>query len=246
MQAGAKRTSEPNDVRIVRIFPGRSSSTKLYDDNGDGLGYQHDEFAWTSISASNDGRSTTVLLSAAQGSYPGMLAERAYRIELAQTFPPESVTVNGHAVPYATCSECAPRWHYDGATLTTVITLPKLNLREQLRVNVQIGAEQAANQQLLTATAGRFARLRRAMDIINSDAYPQWSPDSLIDAVQTSRRIELQPASALNELRRFWNEQENVLHDMRNLSTDAAVIDRALMQVTSSVIRKTAKAAAAE
>ncbi len=48
---------------------------------------------------------------------------------MVQTFPPESVTVNGQSVPYNTDPKAAPGWRYDGSTQTTLITLPKFDVR---------------------------------------------------------------------------------------------------------------------
>jgi alpha-glucosidase len=247
MQPKMNRSNEkPVDPLILKVFPGASGSTRLYEDAGNSLGYKQDEFAWTEITYANSGGNSTIEIAQAEGSYPGMPLERGYEIQLVQTFPPEKVTANGQSVPYSSDTNAAPAWHYDGATLTTVITLPSFDVHARVKVAVQVGAEQAANASLLAGAAGRFVRLRRAMDIINSEAYPQWSPDSLIEAVQTSRRIELNPASALDELRRFWANQEQVINDITALETHRSVKDRALAQIAGATKREKAGAAAAQ
>jgi alpha-glucosidase len=247
MQPKMNRSDErPVDPLILKIFPGGSGSTRLYEDEGNSLGYKHDQFAWTNIRYANRGRNTTVEIAPAEGTYPGMPRRRGYALQLVQTFPPESVAANGQPVPYSTDPKAAPAWHYDGATLTTVIRLPEFDVRAEVTVGVQIGAEQAANLHLLADAPGRLVRLRRAMDILNADAYPQWSPDSLIEAVQTSRRIELNPASALDELRRFWANQEKVISDIAAVETHPSVRDRALAQLASETAEKKTGAAAAQ
>jgi alpha-glucosidase len=246
MQLSNNKAGEPIDTLILKIFPGQSGSTKLYEDSGDSLGYQRDEFAWTEISTSNTGLNVTVAVAAAHGSYPGMPHERGYRLEFVQTFPPESVTVNGHAAPRVAHGDAGMGWYYDGAAVTTVVTLPPYDVRQQLTIDMDVRAEHVIERDLLAGAAGMFARLRRAMDIINSEAYPEWSPDSLIEAVQTSRRISLQPETALPELRRFWTEHENVLRDIQNLDADATVIKRAIVQVTSVRVEDRAEAATAK
>jgi alpha-glucosidase (family GH31 glycosyl hydrolase) len=246
MQDPRNRATETADPLILKIFPGEAGSTKVYEDQGDSLGYQGVEFCRTSINAWNTGRSIELQIGPVEGSYPGMAHERGYRLEFVQTFPPECVTVNGHAVPHGVERDGSPNWRYDGATLTAVVTLPRFDVQQPLTVKLRIGADEAANLHLLSGTAGRFARLRRAMDIVNSEAYPEWSPDSLIEAVQTSRRITLHPAAALQELSKFWKQQENVLRDLRDLTADDTVIDRAIVQVTSLAGEARAKAAAAK
>jgi hypothetical protein len=244
LQPKMNRSNEkPVDPLILKIFPGVSGSTRVYEDEGNSLGYKQDRCAWTRISYASRGHEATVEIAPVEGSYPGMPRQRRYELELVQTFPPERVTVNGQPVLYNSDPLAAPAWHYDGATLTTVVRLPELDVHTKVAVGVQVDAEQAANTHLLTGAAGRFVRLRRAMEIINADAYPQWSPDSLIEAVQTSRRIELHPASALDELRRFWANQETVMRDIKALGTYRSVEDRALTQITGETTGRKAAAA---
>jgi alpha-glucosidase (family GH31 glycosyl hydrolase) len=233
MQPKMNRSDErPVDPLILKIFPGTKGSARLYEDEGNSLGYKHNRFAWTKITYSNSGRTANIEVAPAEGSYPGMPGERGYELQLVQTFPPESVTVNGTNVPYDDTGKQALGWHYDGANLTTIINVPRTSVRAAVSVSVQTGAEQAANVNLLDGIPGRFVHMRRAMDIINTEAYPSWSPDSLIHAVQTSRRIELNPTSALDELRAFRASQNKIESDIRAVKMSPAVLDRALMNVT--------------
>jgi hypothetical protein len=115
----------------------------------------------------------------------------------------------------------------------TIITLPKTSIRSEVKVEVQIGAEQAANLALLDGVPGRLAQLRRAMDIINNSGNSNWSPDSLIQAVQMSRRIEMNPSSALQEFRNFWAAQAGIRNDVGVLDLIPSTMDRALTYINA-------------
>lgn len=62
----------------LRVYPGRDGSFLLYDDEGDGHGYEQGRYASVSLSWDESRRSLT--LGERQGKYPGMLATQAYRV----------------------------------------------------------------------------------------------------------------------------------------------------------------------
>lgn len=241
MQPKMNRSGEkPVDPLILKVFPGTSGSARLYEDEGNSLGYKQDQFAWTAITQRTDGRKTSIEIAPAQGTYPNMPDARGYELQLVQTFPPESVAVNGVTVPYDARGTQALGWRYDGANLTTIITLPKTSIRSEIKVDVQIGAEQAASLALLDGVPGVLAQLGHAMDLINNSGNSGWSPDSLIQAVQMSRRIEMNPSTALLELRNFWAAQAGIRKDVSELDLLPSTMDRAL-----TYLRVPEKAAAA-
>lgn len=67
-----------------------------------------------------------MLISPAQGSYPGQPASRAYQVNLTAISMPRRVAVNGHPLPMVRASSSAVGWHYDAATATLVIRTPRL------------------------------------------------------------------------------------------------------------------------
>lgn len=71
---------DPNEVREIRIFAGADASFTLYDDAGDGYGYEAGEFAETVITWSEAER--TVTLGTRKGSYPGMITGRSFDVTL--------------------------------------------------------------------------------------------------------------------------------------------------------------------
>jgi len=229
MQPKMSHTGEKRvDPLVLTIFPGDQGSTRVYEDDGSSLGYKKNEFTWTPVShtrQSDGSRKIEVL--PAEGRYPGMLTERGYEIRLVGTFPPESVTWDGKPVPFGR-EGSAPRWSYDGDKFTTVIALPKQAVTKRVDVTVRYAAGLEAQAQLLDGVTGKLARLRRTMTLLNT-TWPQgWTPDVLIEALQTGNRIGLKPATALEELQKLQRLLPEVVKQVGEMNVDRKVIDRAL------------------
>lgn len=69
---------KPWDGLEVVVYPGADGSFVLYEDTGDGYGYEKGEF--TEIPMRWDEASRTLSIGARKGSYPGMLENRVFRI----------------------------------------------------------------------------------------------------------------------------------------------------------------------
>jgi alpha-glucosidase (family GH31 glycosyl hydrolase) len=124
----------------LRVFAGADGSYSMYDDAGQGLGYQHGQSAQTPITyvgkAGQD--SSTVHIGPARGSYPGAPASRSYTVDLVDVSSPRSVLVDGRPLP-------ASGWTYDPATRTLQVALLATPTRRAVTVT-QVGgtAVQAA------------------------------------------------------------------------------------------------------
>jgi alpha-glucosidase (family GH31 glycosyl hydrolase) len=101
----------------LRVFDGASGRYSLYDDAGQGLGYERGQFTTTPVSYSDHGRTSTVVIGPASGSYPGAPASRSYTVDLVDTTRPAAVTVNG--TPLAPSA-----WSYNSATSTLQVPVP--------------------------------------------------------------------------------------------------------------------------
>src|SRR5205823_8325193 len=128
-------------------------------------------------------------------------------IRLVNTLPPESAT--------------AP-WRYDGATLTTILTVPTAPVTQRIEIAVK-----AANAPA-SGVRGQLARLRTAMDILNTSWPNGWSPDILIEAAQTGRRITLQPSTARQELERLQREMPAIVDAISKMDVDCRITAAAL------------------
>jgi alpha-glucosidase len=179
---------------------GQVSTYRLYEDAGDTPGYESGESAWTPIRASLNGDGTLLSISVApvEGRYPGMPTERAYELRLPGSWPPSAVSVNGEPLRFEK-RKGTIGWRFDGDTLTTIVTTPRVSANSTLNISLRIGLDMARNRSLLDGFAGKLARLRETYDLLNANWPVAWSPDGLVSAMQTGDRIGYFPRTALDE-----------------------------------------------
>lgn len=200
----------PVDPLILTVFPGSGSSTHLYEDAGDSLGYKTNEAAWTEIRTETPNATTFKLrVKPVEGTYPGMLPERSYEIRLFSTWPPDSVEFNGQNVPYAPDGVGSLGWHYDGDSLSTIIRLPKTSVNTGVELTVQISPDKAAHASLLNGAVGRLDRAVRLFHDADNTG-----PDSLLRLATMSRRIELAPETAVLELEGYSAARQMVIDEL--------------------------------
>jgi alpha-glucosidase (family GH31 glycosyl hydrolase) len=196
---------KPVDPLILTVFPlasGATSDYTLYQDAGDTRAYEENQAAWTAIHAAQEGSDLTVTVAPVRGEYPGMPSSRAYELRLPMDWPPETVTANGQSLAYSEQSD-RPGWRFEGNTLTTVITVPSGSVHSSTTVVIHRDPALMSRRAELDGFPGAITRLRQAYDAMNS-AWPLgWSPDSLIDALQSGDRMHYAPQKAGDELRHF-------------------------------------------
>ena len=189
---------KPLDPLIVNVFPladGQRSAYTLYEDAGDSTAYQQGSDARTEIVATGSGDVLLVHIAAAKGNYHGMLAARAYEIRLPTDWPPALVMANGRTLTRTT-QKGATGWHFEGNTLTTVIDLPSIPVKQAVTVRIARSAELFSRRAELDGFAGAMTRLREAYDELNQTWPIAWSTDELIDAMQTGDRLSYFPEHA--------------------------------------------------
>ena len=204
---------KPVDPLIVNVFPlaeGQQSSYTLYEDSGVSRQYQTGKAVWTELRASQTKEALTVQVSPARGSYPGMPKERAYQLRLPGDWPPVSVTINGTALKYSP-AESQAGWRYEGNTLTTVVTVPKASVTRPVIVRVRRSADLVARRAELDGFSGAMTRLRECYDSLNGNWPVAWSPDELIDAMQSGDRLTYRPQSASDELTHYRHVLEKAV-----------------------------------
>lgn len=103
--------------------------------------------------------------------------------------------VNGRTLNRTT-DKGATGWRFEGNTLTTVIDLPTMPVDQPVMVRVARSAALFAHRQELDGFAGAMTRLREAYDALNQTWPIAWSPNELIDAMQTGDRLSYFPQHA--------------------------------------------------
>jgi len=201
----AYSSQRPLDPLIVKVFPlaeGQSSRYTLYEDAGDTRDYQQGQAAWTMLTATLKGSELTVAIAPVKGGYPRMPSSRRYEIRLPGDWPPQSVSMNGKTLAY-THEAMAAGWHFEGNTLTTVITLPAFPVTQGVTVQVRRSPDLVSRRAELDGFAGEMTRLREAYDALNQTWPIAWSPDDLIDAMQTGDRLSYEPQLAAEQISRL-------------------------------------------
>jgi alpha-glucosidase len=189
---------KPLDPLIVNVFPladGERSNYSLYEDAGDSRAYQRGEFASTDLHSEEKGSELTIQIPASKGAYKGMPKARSYEVRLPGDWPPESVTVNGTPITYA-AQATKTGWRFEGNTLTTIIAIPSTPVNAALTIRVRRSDALFARRKELDGFAGAMTRLREAYDQFNKTFPIAWSPDELIDAMQTGDRLSYHPQQA--------------------------------------------------
>ena len=183
------------DPLIVEVFPladGQSSHYILYQDAGNTRDYQQGQAAWTTISANEKRGNLLVKIDPVKGTFPRMPTARSYELRLPGDWPPEAVSVNGKPLSYSTDADSLG-WHFEGNTLSTIITVPAFAVSDAVNILVRRSPELAKRRVELDGFAGTMARLREAYDALNQTWPIGWSPDDLIDAMQTGDRLSYHP-----------------------------------------------------
>ena len=203
MQPDMSYTGEkPVDPLIVNVWPlepGKSSSYTLYEDNGVAEEYQRGVFTRTPIKATQTGDTLRVEIGPVEGSFAGMLKERAYTVKLPADWPPASVTVNGTAIRQAGPTGKGG-WNYEGNSLTTIIPVERLGTSSKVVIEVRRAEGLTARRGELDGFNGIMARLRATYDALNMTPPVAAPPDVLIDAMQTGDRLGYHPEDAQKEI----------------------------------------------
>jgi alpha-glucosidase len=235
-QPKVQHTGEkPVDPLILSVFPQEAGSARLYEDQGNSLGYKRGECAWTEIrhSRQQDGKLKIEILPA-QGSYPGMLGARSYQIRLVGVWPPAALSCNGRPIGFVRKGP-GPGWNYEGNTVTAVINTPRFGVRQKVEVLVEMPKDLESRVDLINGFPMKRARLEWAMNQINTQWPGQWSPDQLVQLVQTGNRMEIDPKSAGKELEKFQRGIPEVIETINKMGLAPEVLRKVLAHLRSIV-----------
>ncbi len=120
----------PDELITLDVYPSEQSEThRLYEDDGITFGYERGAFADTEFRSVRKGDTITVDIGAREGEYEGQPAKRDYLLKVHSLFAPESMRVNGEALPRQARDEilfntAAKGWYYDAA-MNKIIIKPR-------------------------------------------------------------------------------------------------------------------------
>jgi len=109
----ANVANQSRDRLTLTVYPHASGATSVYDDAGEGLGYQTGQFARIPVRY-DEGRLSTLTVGPVAGSYPGAPATRRYTAVFADVSRPHIVLAAGRPAS----------WTYDTAQHKLTVDLP--------------------------------------------------------------------------------------------------------------------------
>ena len=202
MRYSSEKPLDPLIVSVFPLSPGQKSSYTLYEDSGKAREYQTGKAAWTDILATEANGELTIRIAPPRKGFAGMPAQRAFELRLPGDWPPASVTVDGRPLAHS-AEESQAGWRYEGNTLTTVVRTPRLPVSSTVTIQIHRCPELVARRGDLDGFAGAMTRLRETYDSLNETWPLGWSPDELIDAMQSGDRLTYYPESAGKELAHY-------------------------------------------
>jgi len=222
---------KPVDPLIVDVWPLKpetDSSYAVYEDSGVSVEYQRGVFARTPIKAEQKGDALRVEIGPVEGSYRGMMKTRSYELRLPADWPPESVTVNGKAVPEGGMGKTG--WTFEGNTLTTIFLVSEQSTAGKVVVEVRRAAGLTARRGEIDGFAGAMTRLRGAYDALQQTGPVAGPSNALVDAMQSGDRLGYFPATITAELTHFHEALKRARADVAQLDKEfeQRLNDRAL------------------
>jgi hypothetical protein len=129
----------PVDPLTLNVYAGGSGRFALYEDAGEGFGYQHGQSARTPITYDEGtGANSTLTVAAPSGSYPGQPAGRGYDVHLVDVSAPHQVLIDQHPIGRVSAGSSSPGWWYDAATMTLHVTTPRVPSSQSVTIT-QVG-----------------------------------------------------------------------------------------------------------
>ncbi len=231
MQPDMLYTGEkPVDPLILEIFPGREGRVRVYEDQGNSVAYRKGEGAWTPVRMQTDaGGEIRVTIEPREGKYPGMLAGRAYEVRFVNTLPVFTVELDGRILERTDGGGNAG-WRYDGEHTTLVVRSQRIPAGDGLEIVLTPAkVTERAQQQMVEGIPGALRRLRKVMDLLNSQWPKEWSSGDLVAAVQTGNRMTMQPAQAGVELAALRKRLDVSLRQLSEMKITDSIRTRATL-----------------
>ena len=203
-----KRVGEkPVDPLILNIYPGSEGKVSVYEDAGNDQKFKGGEFAFTDVEFSRGDGKTVVAVHPVRGSYAGMPASRGYELRLVNTFPPDSVAINGQEVPYSD-EPVSNSWNYDGNELTTVIHISSRAVDKGIEIVV---VDNSADTAPLSGMKGKIRQLRNLVDHAKRPKEPRYKFEPAASAALTGRKMTYHPEQAVELASRFEADYRKAL-----------------------------------
>jgi alpha-glucosidase (family GH31 glycosyl hydrolase) len=132
MQSYTSNAAVAADTFEPRVVGGADGQYTLYEDEGEGFGYQSGQSATTLMTL----KGSLFTISARKGTYPNASTSRAYQVLWSNIPSPTTVTVNGATID-ANDGGAGDGWSYDPGTQTLTLNLSARSVSADVAVQLQ-------------------------------------------------------------------------------------------------------------
>ena len=119
------------DTLCLWVVPGEKGTGEFYEDEGDTQNYQYGEFAKTRFTQKHSGNQRLLTIHPREGSFKGIKASRAWKIDFLAQDEPTQVSVNGNVID---------GWKYDEMSRTLSVEIEEQDCAQETTVCVQTEA----------------------------------------------------------------------------------------------------------
>ena len=223
-QRDAKRLDEKSYSHlVVNVYPGASGSYDMYEDDGMTPDYLEKNHAYIRMSHAKAGKVRTVTVKKVSGDFKGFLAKREVEFRLHCVVPPESVKIDGKAVPFCRRFECAEgaAWCYDGEKVVLKVRVPAADVAKGVTLKVAYPvADEFSPVENLRGNLNRLKRLATVANALQSVRYVKMAgceerlPQEL---AHTGVRLSIRPETWREELANIEKKLPKVARTMKIL-----------------------------
>ena len=223
-QRGATRLDEKSYSHlVVNVYPGASGSYDMYEDDGLTPDYLEKNHAYIRMSHAKAGKTRTVTVKKLSGDFKGFLAKREVEFRLHCVVPPESVKIDGKAIPFCRRFEFAEgaAWCYDGEKVVLKVRIPNADVEKGVTLKVAYPvADEFAPVENLRGNLNRLKRLATVANALQSVRYVKMAgceerlPQEL---AHTGVRLSIRPETWREELANIAKKLPKVAGTMKIL-----------------------------
>lgn len=211
MYPDVKNLQKNSRKMVIGIFPGGSSSTKVYEDAGNSKDYDK-AYTFTAIKSEIQNRTLKVTIMPRAGYFAGMDVAKEYQLKLYGSEMPESITANGKNIAFTGKGE-ATGWAYDGKELCTIVTLPLSKCSDKTEIAVYYNKTKQVD--LNNGLVAKLKKLRKATTGLKYQQARLIIPESIGRAEELNLRLEYHPERFYELIAEFNKNYPNIPAELK-------------------------------
>jgi len=218
-----KNLQEKGNNLVVKVFPGSSFITKLYEDDGNNNDYQDKAYTFTTIQSEHEADTPLkITLFPREGSFPGMIQKRNVDFQLYGSIMPDSITMNDKVIPYEV-GKSNNNWNYSGSDFTVHIHANQPDCSTKLKILVYY----TINQVQVNGLIGKMHRLKKTVALLKNNWFDGSPiPDMMSSTNQVETNIEYHPSDFDHLVSNFNLHYTQIGDTINNTFVNKAILDQ--------------------